>query len=146
MTAIASVGAIGRLASSSLTSAIGGGMGGNPVGGALGGAASFTAPVGGAAAQAAPAVTLGGASPAGAAPDAGSLGGSFMDSLGSALGSLNGQLTGADASMANFASGGSADIHSVMLEMQEASIGLQTGIAVRDKLLEAYQEIMRLSI
>ena len=130
MTAIASIGAIGRLATTSMTSAIGGG-----------------AAVGGAAAPAAPPVSLGGASGAGpAAADAGSQGGSFMDSLGSALGSLNGQLTGADASMANFASGGSADIHSVMLEMQEASIGLQTGIAVRDKLLEAYQEIMRLSI
>jgi flagellar hook-basal body complex protein FliE len=48
--------------------------------------------------------------------------------------------------MADFAAGGSADLHTVMLQMQEASIGLKTGIAVRDRLLEAYQEIMRLSI
>jgi flagellar biosynthesis/type III secretory pathway M-ring protein FliF/YscJ len=53
--------------------------------------------------------------------------------------------TGAMAA-ARVAAGGSADIHTVMLEMQEASLGLKTGIAVRDRLLEAYQEIMRLSI
>jgi len=71
---------------------------------------------------------------------------SFLDSLGDALGQLNTQLNGADAAMASFASGGSADLHTVMLELQQASIGLKTGIAVRDKLLEAYQELMRLQI
>jgi flagellar hook-basal body complex protein FliE len=73
-------------------------------------------------------------------------GASFIDSLGDAINSLNTQLTTADASMASFASGGSADLHTVMLELQQASIGLKTGIAVRDKLLEAYQELMRLQI
>ncbi|MEI7743851.1 MAG: flagellar hook-basal body complex protein FliE [Chloroflexota bacterium] len=73
-------------------------------------------------------------------------GGSFLDSLGDALGQLNTQLNTADASMASFASGGSADLHTVMLELQQASIGLKTGLAVRDKLLEAYQELMRLQI
>jgi flagellar hook-basal body complex protein FliE len=77
-------------------------------------------------------------------PDAG--GGNFLDSLGEALNGLNTQLNTADASMASFASGGSADLHTVMLELQQASIGLRTGIAVRDKLLEAYQELMRLQI
>ena len=71
---------------------------------------------------------------------------SFLDSLGDALNGLNTQLNTADASMASFASGGSADLHTVMLELQQASIGLKTGIAVRDKLLEAYQELMRLQI
>jgi flagellar hook-basal body complex protein FliE len=71
---------------------------------------------------------------------------SFLDSLGDALGQLNTQLNTADASMASFAAGGSADLHTVMLELQQASIGLKTGIAVRDKLLEAYQELMRLQV
>jgi flagellar hook-basal body complex protein FliE len=73
-------------------------------------------------------------------------GASFLDSLGDALGQLNTQLNAADASMASFAAGGSADLHTVMLELQQASIGLKTGIAVRDKLLEAYQELMRLQV
>ena len=94
-----------------------------------------------------PAAGVGGAGGVGAAdPTTQPTGTSFLDSLGDALGQLNTQLNGADAAMASFASGGSADLHTVMLELQQASIGLKTGIAVRDKLLEAYQELMRLQI
>jgi flagellar hook-basal body complex protein FliE len=73
-------------------------------------------------------------------------GNSFLDSLSNAFSQVNGQLTAADASMASFASGGSADLHTVMLQMQEASVSLKTAVQVRDKLLEAYQEIMRTQI
>lgn len=78
--------------------------------------------------------------------DASSAGSSFLDAIGNALGQLNTQVNGADAAMAQFAAGGSADLHTVMLELQQASIGLKTGIAVRDKLLEAYQELMRIQL
>lgn len=73
-------------------------------------------------------------------------GNSFLESLGDAFGQLNTQVTAADASMASFAAGGSADLHTVMLQMQEASVSLKTSVQVRDKLLEAYQEIMRTQI
>src|SRR5664279_1983252 len=62
-----------------------------------------------------------------------SSGNSFLNSLSDAFGSLNTQLTSADASMADFASGGSADLHTVMLQMEEASVSLKTATAVRDK-------------
>ncbi len=48
--------------------------------------------------------------------------------------------------MANFAGGGSADLHTVMLQMEEASVSVKTVTAVRDKLLEAYSEIMRTQV
>jgi flagellar hook-basal body complex protein FliE len=132
MSAIGSIGAI--------TSILGGAA---PALGGLG--AAGAAGAGAAAPAAAPAgAAIGGADGTTGAGSAS--GGSFIDSLGEALGSLNTQLVGADASMADFAAGGSADIHTVMLDMQEASLGLKTGLAVRDRLLEAYQEIMRLSI
>ena len=70
-------------------------------------------------------------------------GDSFLNSLSDAFSSLNGQLGAADASMSDFASGGSADLHTVMLQMEEASVSLKAAVDVRDKLLEAYQEIMR---
>ena len=73
-------------------------------------------------------------------------GGSFVDALGDALDRLNSQLTQADASAAAFASGQSADIGTVMLEMQEASLGLKLGTQVRDRLLDAYRDVMRLSL
>jgi flagellar hook-basal body complex protein FliE len=73
-------------------------------------------------------------------------GATFLDSLGDALGALNTQITTADAAAADFAAGGSGDLHTVMLQMQEASIGLQVGLQVRDRLLEAYHELMRLQV
>lgn len=75
-----------------------------------------------------------------------SSGNSFLNSLNDAFGQLNNQLTSADASTASFAAGGSADLHTVMLQMEEASVSLKTATAVRDKLLEAYQDIMRTQI
>jgi flagellar hook-basal body complex protein FliE len=98
----------------------------------------------------APGTTIGAAGAPAAATtsgaDASTSGNSFLDAIGNALGQLNTQVNGADASMADFAAGGSADIHTVMLELQQASIGLKTGIAVRDKLLEAYQDVMRIQV
>ena len=71
---------------------------------------------------------------------------SFLNSLSDAFGQLNGQLTSTDTALTDFASGGSAALHTVMLQMEEASISLKTATSVRDKLLEAYQEIMRTQI
>jgi flagellar hook-basal body complex protein FliE len=34
----------------------------------------------------------------------------------------------------------------VVLQMQEASLQLKLGVQVRDRLLEAYQDIMRLQV
>ena len=71
---------------------------------------------------------------------------SFLDSIQEAMGQLNTSLTSTDASVSSFAAGGSADLHTVMLEMQQASLELKLGVQVRDKLLEAYQDIMRLQV
>jgi flagellar hook-basal body complex protein FliE len=73
-------------------------------------------------------------------------GDSFLNSLSDAFGSLNSQIASADASMADFAAGGSADLHTVMLQMESASVSLKAATDVRDKLLEAYQEIMRTQV
>lgn len=85
-----------------------------------------------------------------AVPAAGSGGGSapgsFLDALGDALGRLNGELSAADAAAADFAAGGSTDLHDVVLALTEAGLGLRLGVAVRDRLLEAYHDVMRLQI
>ncbi|MCL2497258.1 MAG: flagellar hook-basal body complex protein FliE [Symbiobacteriaceae bacterium] len=41
---------------------------------------------------------------------------------------------------------GSVDIHEATVAMEKATLTLRTFIAVRDKMLEAYQEIMRMQI
>ncbi len=71
---------------------------------------------------------------------------SFLDALGEAVARLNDQLVAADAAAADFAAGGSADLHGVILALSEAQLGLRLGVAVRDRLLEAYQDVMRLQI
>ena len=73
-------------------------------------------------------------------------GDSFLNSLSDAFGSLNSQVASADSSMSSFAAGGSADLHTVMLQMESASVSLKAATDVRDKLLEAYQEIMRTQV
>lgn len=127
MAAISSIPGIGGAALTATTGL--GGLGG-------GSAASQLANLGGVTGEAGGAAGISG-------PGSGQ---GFVESLGEAFGQLNSQLTSADAAMADFAAGGSSDLHTVMLQMQEASIGLQVGIQVRDKLLEAYQEIMRLQL
>ncbi len=84
----------------------------------------------------------------GAGPEApaGNGAGGFLDAIGTAATRLNADLVNADAAMASFAAGGSADLHSVVLQMQEASLQLKLGVQVRDRLLEAYQDIMRLQV
>jgi flagellar hook-basal body complex protein FliE len=70
-------------------------------------------------------------------------GNSFLNSLSDAFGELNSQMTAADSAANDFAAGGSADLHTVMLQMEDASLSLKTAVDVRDKVIEAYQEIMR---
>ncbi|HWP64269.1 MAG TPA: flagellar hook-basal body complex protein FliE [Candidatus Binatia bacterium] len=83
----------------------------------------------------------------GVAGNAGSeVAGSFLDALGEALAGLNDQLVAADAAAADFAAGGETDLHDVILALSEAQLGLRFGVAVRDRLLEAYQDVMRLQI
>jgi flagellar hook-basal body complex protein FliE len=82
---------------------------------------------------------------AGAASTSGP-GGGLVNSFADAFSQLNTQLTGADAAVSNFAAGGSSDLHTVMLQMQEASISLKVGVQVRDQLLAAYQELMRIQL
>ena len=73
-------------------------------------------------------------------------GDSFLNSLSDAFSSLNTQLSSADTAVADFASCGSADLHTVMLQMEEASISLKAATDVQSKLIDAYQDIMRTQV
>ena len=42
--------------------------------------------------------------------------------------------------------GGNVDLHEVMIASQKASITLNATMEVRNKAVEAYQEIMRMSV
>jgi flagellar hook-basal body complex protein FliE len=72
---------------------------------------------------------------------------SFSDALNNALGTVNQSMTSADQMVTGLADGSSnADLHSVMIAMQKADVLLKTTVQVRDRVVAAYQEIMRMQI
>jgi flagellar hook-basal body complex protein FliE len=73
-------------------------------------------------------------------------GGGFADTLKSALDGVNAtQATAAELS-AGYERGEVTDIASVMLARQEAGVAFEATLQVRNRLLSAYQEIMRMGV
>jgi flagellar hook-basal body complex protein FliE len=71
---------------------------------------------------------------------------SFSQTLSDALDSLNSlQVTSGDMAVA-YANHQTSDLHSVMIASEQASIALQLATQVRNKLVDAYQEIEKLSV
>jgi flagellar hook-basal body complex protein FliE len=71
---------------------------------------------------------------------------SFGEILKSHLSEVNHLQTSADVAAQNLASGQDKDIHNTMIAMEKASVALQMTMQVRNKVLEAYQEIMRMQV
>ena len=80
----------------------------------------------------------GGASPAGKAD--------FADAMKSAVQSVNGLQSASSDATAAFERGETTDIAAVMLSRQQASVGFETTLQVRNKLLSAYKDIMSMPV
>lgn len=74
------------------------------------------------------------------------VGKSFSDTLTDILKETNSLQLKADGAAKDFAAGRSKDIHDVMIAMEKAEIALRQVTAVRNKLIEAYQEMMRMPV
>lgn len=70
----------------------------------------------------------------------------FGQMLSHALEGLSQMESDANQAATSLAAGEDLEIHQVMLAMQEADIGFQLALQVRNKLVEAYQEVMRMQI
>lgn len=70
----------------------------------------------------------------------------FADALKNAIASVNEQQKTSDVMTQKLINGGDVDLHEVMVASQKASITLNTTIEIRNKAIEAYQEIMRMSV
>ncbi|MGK2912616.1 MAG: flagellar hook-basal body complex protein FliE [Sphingobium sp.] len=72
--------------------------------------------------------------------------GDFTDALKSALQQVDGLQSKAGDAAAAFESGQTTDIAAVMLAKQQASIGFEATLQVRNKLLSAYKDIMSMPV
>ncbi|WP_051327923.1 flagellar hook-basal body complex protein FliE [Desulfatirhabdium butyrativorans] len=71
---------------------------------------------------------------------------SFGEMLKNTLSEVNREQNSADDAVKNLATGRDKDIHHTMIEMEKASVSLNLMMQVRNKVLDAYQEIMRMSV
>lgn len=70
----------------------------------------------------------------------------FANTLKEAIANVNAQQVQSDTMTQKLISGGDVDLHEVMVASQKASITLGATIEIRNKAVEAYQEIMRMSV
>ncbi|WP_139904181.1 flagellar hook-basal body complex protein FliE [Clostridium thermarum] len=71
---------------------------------------------------------------------------SFMDTLKEKLDKVNEKQIQSDVATESFIKGEDIDIHEVMLITEEAKMSLQLAVQVRNKIVEAYQEISRMQL
>jgi flagellar hook-basal body complex protein FliE len=71
---------------------------------------------------------------------------SFGDFLARALDNLSALENGSDQLSATLAAGGPVDIHSVVIANEQTSIAFQLALQVRNRVVEAYQDVMRMQV
>ncbi|RMG43591.1 MAG: flagellar hook-basal body complex protein FliE [Acidobacteria bacterium] len=71
---------------------------------------------------------------------------SFGEAMEEALREVETELGRADAAAVGHIAGDGSDLHNVLLEMERADLSLRTLMQVRNKLLDAYREIMRMQV
>ena len=71
---------------------------------------------------------------------------SFIDTMQQAVANVNGAQNRASELSASYERGETVDIAKVMLARQEASVGFEATLQVRNKLLTAYRDIMSMPV
>jgi flagellar hook-basal body complex protein FliE len=82
----------------------------------------------------------------GAAPETSGIGNSFGDFLNKAVSDINQKQNAANQAVSELIAGNNVPLHQVIIAMEEASISFQLMVEVRNKLLESYQEFMRMQV
>ncbi len=76
----------------------------------------------------------------------GAEGASFGEALENALRGVDGDINSADKNAVDYVSGKGGDLHNVLIEMERADLQFRTMVQVRNKLVEAYKEVMRMPV
>ena len=78
-----------------------------------------------------------------AVPEAGP--GDFTESLKDAVAKVDALQTEADAESGKLAQGG-GNLHETMLALEKADVGMRVAMKVRNKIIDAYNDVMRMSV
>jgi flagellar hook-basal body complex protein FliE len=70
----------------------------------------------------------------------------FIDMLASAIDETNQIQLNADKAVTDLSTGRADNIHEVMLSMEEADISMRMLVQMRNKVVEAYKEIMNMQV
>ncbi|MEC0244766.1 flagellar hook-basal body complex protein FliE [Paenibacillus chitinolyticus] len=70
----------------------------------------------------------------------------FSSFLSEAMNGLNSDQRTVDGLNQQFAKGELSDVHQLMIASEKASLGLEFTVQVRNKVVEAYQEVMRMQL
>lgn len=79
-------------------------------------------------------------------PDPAPAGMPFGQLVSNGLSALNGQLKTSEADLQRLALGEAPNLHEVMVRLEEARISFQLMLQVRNRMLEAYQDVMKMQI
>ena len=71
---------------------------------------------------------------------------SFMDTLKGMMSDVNDAQKASDKAARDLVSGSQRDLHDIMMTVEKADIALRTVTAIRNKAVEAYQEIMKMPV
>jgi flagellar hook-basal body complex protein FliE len=71
---------------------------------------------------------------------------SFSNLLTNFVGDVNGQQVAANDAINGLLSGKNVSLHQTMISMEEANVSFQMMVEVRNRLLDSYQELMRMQI
>jgi flagellar hook-basal body complex protein FliE len=74
------------------------------------------------------------------------IGGKFAEALKGSIAEVNQAQLAADHAAEQIAAGESKNLHEAMIKLEEADISLRLMVQVRNKAVEAYQEIMRMQV
>ncbi len=80
------------------------------------------------------------------APTAPTAGSGFAQLIERELGELNHSASAAEGAMRDLAAGKPVELHDVMISLEKARISVQTFVQVRNKLVESYQDLMRMQL
>lgn len=73
-------------------------------------------------------------------------GGTFADTLKSAVNSVNDLSIQADTQVQKLATGQTKNIPEVMISVEKASVAFKLLMQVRNKIIDAYQEVMKMQV